>query len=123
MIQPSRYELNTSQWKAIKDFLPGKPGDRGKRGRDNRTFVNGVLWIIRSGARWSDLPKRYGKSKTVHQRFSRWAKAKIWEKIFHHLVNDKKNNYLMIDSTVVKAHQQAATFKKKVRLWGVPEED
>jgi len=120
---PSRYELNANQWRTIKSLLPGKSGDPGRRGRDNRTFVNGVLWILRSGARWKDLPKRYGKYKTVHQRFSRWAKANIWEKIFNHLVRDENNNYLMIDSTLVKAHHQAATFKKKVRLWGVPEED
>lgn len=123
MIVASRYELSASQWAAICDILPGKKGDRGRTAKDNRTFVNGVLWILRSGARWSDLPERYGKYKTVHQRFSRWAKAKIWEKIFRHLIRDRKNNYLMIDSTIVKAHHQAATFKKKARLWGVPEVD
>ena len=90
MIVPSRYELNANQWRAIKDLLPGKAGDRGRAGKDNRTFVNGVLWILRSGARWSDLPEKYGKYKTVHQRFSRWAKAKVWEKIFYHLIRDKK---------------------------------
>jgi transposase len=118
----SRYELSTEQWKKIKDFLPGKVGDRGRSGQDNRNFVNAVLWILRSGARWSDLPTRYGKYKTVHKRFCRWAAKEIWEQIFQHLTHDKDNEYLMIDSTIVKAHQQAATFKKKVRLWGVPEE-
>jgi transposase len=123
MQMPSRYELSQRQWEAVKDLLPGKAGDRGRTAIDNRNFVNGVLWILRSGSRWSDLPSRYGKYKSVHQRFSRWAKAKVWEKIFKSLLNDRKNNYLMIDSTIVKAHAQAATFKKKTRLWGVPEED
>ena len=119
----SRYELSTDQWKRIKDFLPGKEGDRGRTAQDNRNFVNGVLWVLRSGARWSDLPKRYGKYKSVHKRFSRWAEKEIWELIFKQLIKAKDNKYLMIDSTIVKAHQQAATFKKKIRLWGVPEED
>lgn len=117
-----RYEVTTEQWKQIKDFLPGKKGDRGRTASDNRTFVNGVLWILRSGARWSDLPCKYGKYKSTHQRFSRWAKKKIWEKIFRCLIKDKKNFYIMLDITIVKAHSQAATFKKKTRLWGVPEE-
>ena len=119
----SRYELSTEQWEKIKDLLPGKQGDRGRTAIDNRNFVNAVLWILRSGARWSDLSEeRYGKYKSVHKRFTRWAQKGVWEKIFKHLIRDRDNEYLMIDSTIVKAHQQAATFKKKVRLWGVPEE-
>jgi len=119
----ARYELSTKQWKKIKNFLPGKKTDPGRSARDNRNFVNAVLWILRSGARWSDLPKgRYGCYKTVHKRFIRWANKNIWETIFDMLANDKDNKYLMIDSTIIRAHQQAATCKKKVRLWGVPEE-
>lgn len=119
----SRYELSDEQWEKIKDYLPGKKGDRGRSGEDNRCFINGVLWILRSGARWSDLPLRYGKYKTVHKRFSRWAKNRVWEKVFKLLIVAPDNEYLMIDSTLVKAHQQAATYKKKSRRWGVPEED
>lgn len=104
--------------------MPGKIGDRGRTALDNRNFVNAVLWILRSGARWSDMPEeRYGKYKSVHKRFSRWAEKGVWEKIFKHLIKDRDNEYLMLDSTLVKAHQQSATFKKKIRLWGVPEED
>jgi transposase len=88
-------------------------------------FVNAVLWVIRSGAHWHDLPERYGKYKTVHKRFTRWAKTGVWERIFEDLTNDPDNQYLMLDSTVVRAHQQAANGKggPKIRLWGVPEED
>ena len=118
-----RYELSDEQWEKIKAILPGKKGDRGRSGEDNRNFVNGVLWILRSGARWSDLPERYGKYKSVHKRFSRWAKKDVWEKLFKLLIKDKDNDYLMLDSTIIKAHHQAATYKKKTRLWGVPEED
>ncbi len=119
----SRYELSCAQWERIKDIIPGKIGDRGRTGFDNRTFINGVLWVLRSGARWSDLPERYGKYKTVHKRFTRWSHKGVWEALFHVLIEDNHNQYLMIDSTIVRAHDQAATLKKKTRLWGVPEED
>lgn len=120
-----RYELSEVQWERIEGYLPGKKSDPGRSGGDNRLFVNGVMWVLRSGARWSDLPERYGKWKTVHKRFCRWAKAGVWEKVFESLIKDRKNDYLMLDSTIVKAHQQARTGKggPATRLWGVPEED
>jgi putative transposase len=122
---PSRYELSDGQWERIQGFLPGRKESVGRTAVDNRVFVNGVLWILRSGARWHDLPERYGKYKSVHKRFVRWAHSGVWERVFEELVRDRKNQYLMIDSTIVRAHQQAATGRKKggrTRLWGVPEE-
>ena len=120
-----RYELSEAQWRRIGELLPGKAGDPGRTGGDNRLFVDGVLWVLRSGARWSDLPERYGKWKSVHKRFTRWAKNGVWERIFASLTDDPDNRYLMLDTTLVRAHQQAATGKggPKIRLWGVPEED
>ena len=120
-----RYELSNEQWRRIKDQLPGKKGDPGRNGDDNRLFVNAVLWVLRSGARWSDLPERYGKWKTVHKRFTRWAENGVWERVFASLTGDPDNQYLMLDTTLVRAHQQAATGKggTAIRLWGVPEED
>jgi transposase len=120
-----RYELSDPQWERVCGLLPGKAGDPGRTGGDNRLFVNGVLWVLRSGAHWHDLPERYGKWKSVHTRFSRWAKAGVWERVFKVLTADRKNQYLMLDTTLVRAHQQAATGKggTKIRLWGVPEED
>ena len=120
-----RYELSDRQWGRIRDFLPGKAGDPGRTGLDNRLFVNGVLWVLRSGAHWHDLPPRYGKWKSVHKRFTRWARAGVWERIFAALTADRDNGYLMLDSTLVRAHQQAATGKggTGTRLWGAPEAD
>jgi transposase len=120
-----RYELNEAQWQRIAPLLPGKAGDPGRSGSDNRLFVDGVLWVLRSGAHWHDLPARYGKYKTLHKRFSRWAKSGVWEKVFASLIKDRDNQYLMLDSTLVRAHQQAATGKGggRTRLWGVPEVD
>ena len=120
-----RYELSDEQWERICKLLPGKAGDPGRTAQDNRRFVNAVLWVLRSGARWSDLPERYGKWKSVHTRFARWAKKGAWERVFATLVADRRNEYLMLDTTLVRAHQQAATGKggRATRLWGVPEED
>jgi transposase len=122
----SRYELSPVQWSRIEHLLPGRKESVGRTAGDNRVFVNGVLWVLRSGARWSDLPERYGKYKSVHKRFARWAVSGVWEPVFRTLTQDANNEYLMIDSTIVRAHQQAATGRKKggrTRLWGVPEED
>jgi transposase len=125
MMAPKRYELSEAQWLRIAPLLPGKVGDPGRSGADNRLFVNGVLWVLRSGAHWHDLPERYGKWKSLHKRFSRWSKAGVWERLFNDLTKDADNQYLMLDSTLVRAHQQAATGKggPRIRLWGVPEVD
>jgi putative transposase len=120
-----RYELTEAQWQRIEALLPGKASDPGRTAGDNRLFVNGVLWVLRSGAHWHDLPARFGKWKSVHTRFARWAKNGTWERVFEVLTKDRKNEYLMLDTTLVRAHQQAATGKggTKIRLWGAPEED
>lgn len=117
-----RYELTDEQYEQVKELLPGKVGDPGRSGADNRQFLNGVLWVLRSGAHWHDLPERYGKWKTAHKRFSRWAQKGVWEKVFARLLKDPKNQYVMIDATLVKAHQQAAAGKRGrvTRLWGDP---
>ncbi len=120
-----RYELSDAQWERIAPLLPGKASDPGRTGADNRLFLNGVLWVLRSGAHWRDLPERYGKWKSLHKRFTRWAKAGVWEGVFASLIKDRDNQYLMLDSTLVRAHQQAATGKggPATRLWGVAEVD
>lgn len=124
---PKRYEITDAQWNKIKDLLPGKEGDRGRTAKDNRTFVIGVLWVLRSGAYWCHMPERYGNWKSVHKlhkRFTRWARSGVWEEVFDVLTKDRDNEYLMIDTTIVRTHQQAATAKggPRTRLWGVVEE-
>ena len=74
-----RYELTDAQWRLIAELLPGKADDPGRTAADNRLFVNAVLWVLRSGAHWHDLPPRYGKWKSVHKRFTRWAR--MWLRI------------------------------------------
>jgi transposase len=118
------YRISDEQWERIEHLLPGKRGDRGPTA-DNRLFVDGVLWVLRSGSHWHDLPPRYGKWKTTHQRFLRWAKTGVWERVFAFLSKDRHNEYLMLDATLVRAHQQAIAGKGglKIRLWGAPEVD
>ena len=122
--RPSCYELTQTQWERIEDLLLGKASDPGRTAADNRSFVNGVLWVLRSGARWSDLPTRYGACKSVHKRFTRWAAKGIWERVLQSRIQDRSNEYLMIDSSIVRARAQAATAKgeQRTRLWGVAQE-
>ena len=96
-----RYELSDVQWSRIEGLLPDRVETVGRTATDN--LINGVLWVLRSGAHWHDLPERYGKYKSVHKRFSRWAASGVWDKVFRDLVVDRKNLYLMIDSTIVRA--------------------
>ena len=114
-MQIRRYELTDEQWVQVERLLPGRKGRRGRPARDNRRFLNGVLWIARSGAPWRDLPPRYGKWSSVHRRFTRWASRGVWKDIFAALSVGSDLEILMMDSTVVRAHQHAAGAKKGSR--------
>jgi transposase len=108
-----RHELTDEQFKKIENMLPGREGYVGATAQDNRIFINGVLWIFKTGAPWRDLPERYGYWKNVHRRFSRWSKAGMFDKIFRVLSEDADMEFLLMDGTIVKAHQHAAGAKKK----------
>jgi transposase len=106
-----RRELRADQWERIKGLLPGKDGDAGRHGEDNRRFVDAVLWLMRAGAPWRFLPESLGHWNSVFQRYNRWAKAGVWEKVFQTLADAPDFEYLMIDSTIVRAHQHSAGAK------------
>ncbi len=108
-----RYGLRDDQWNRIKDLLPGREGHVGVTARDNRRFVDAVLYRYRAGIPWRDLPARFGRCKAAHTRFSRWAASGVWEKVFKHLSAEADNEYAMIDSTIVRAHQHSAGAPKK----------
>ena len=108
-----RYALRDDQWERIKDFLPGREGHVGGTASDNRLFVDAVLYHYRAGVPWRDLPERFGDWKNTHRRWSRWAESGVWEKVFKHLSADADNEYAMIDSTIVRAHQHSAGAQKK----------
>jgi transposase len=107
-----RYALRDDQWDRIKDFLPGREGHVGATARDNRLFVEAVLYRYRAGIPWRDLPERFGDFRVIHTRFSRWSKTGVWRRIFEMLAQDADNEYAMIDSTIVRAHQHSAGAKK-----------
>ena len=106
-----RYALRDDQWDKIKNLLPGREGTVGANAKDNRLFVDAVLYRYRAGIPWRDLPERFGDFRVVHKRHSRWSKTGVWEKVFEHLAEDSDNEYQMIDSTIVRAHQHSARAK------------
>lgn len=110
-----RYSLSDDQWERIKDILPGREGHVGVRAKDNRLFVEAVLYRYRSGIPWRDLPERFGDFRVVHLRHTRWSKTGVWKKFFELLSKDANNEYAMIDSTIVRAHQHSAGAKKTVK--------
>src|SRR5262249_9489566 len=107
-----RYELTDEEWDQIEPILPGREGDPGGHGADNRLFGNAVIWVARTGAPWRDLPERFGLWNSVFQRFNRWAKAGVWECVFRAL-RAPDLEALMLDSTVIRAHQHAAGSPEK----------
>ena len=117
-----RYELTDFEWKAIEPFLPNKP--RGVPRVDDRRVLNGIFWVLRSGARWADLPERYGPPTTIYNRFNRWRKAGVWDRLMDAITRAHDGNVQMIDTSIVRVHQQGATAKRGVEIdvWVVPEE-
>ena len=108
-----RYALRDDQWERMKDWLPGREGHVGGTAKDNRLFVEAVLYRYRAGIPWRDLPERFGDFRVVHTRFSRWSRRGVWERVFQVLAEDADNEYAMLDSTIVRAHQHSAGAKKK----------
>jgi transposase len=108
-----RYALRDDQWDRIKDSLPGKKEDAGATAKDTRLFVEAVLYRYRAGIAWRDLPERFGDFRVIHTRHTRWSKKGVWQKVFELLSEDADNEYAMIDSTIVRAHQHSAGAKKK----------
>lgn len=106
-----RYALRDDQWERIKDLLPGRAGHVGVTARDNRLFVDAVLYRYRAGIPWRDLPERFGDFRVVHLRHMRWSKSGVWRRVFERLAQEADNEYAMIDATIVRAHQHSAGAK------------
>jgi putative transposase len=111
-----RLVLSDTAWDRIAEHIIGDERSRGTSGRDNRMFVEGVLWIVRTGAPWRDLPEVFGAWNSVFRRFSRWSRKGVWQRIFEAMSDDPDFEYLIVDSTIVRAHQHAAGAQKKSRL-------
>lgn len=107
-----RYDLTDEQWGLIEHLLPGREGDPGAHGEDNRRFVNAIIWMARTGAPWRDLLERSGEWNSVYQRFNRWSKSGVWAVVFQ-AVRLPDLEALLLDSTIIRAHQHAAGAPQK----------
>ena len=111
-----RLMLEDHVWERMAPQLPGKVCDRGRSGADNRLFVEAVLWLARAGAPWRDLPEIFGNWNSNFVRFSRWSKAGVWDRLFTAMADEPDFEYILIDSTIVRAHQHAAGKKGGLKL-------
>lgn len=107
-----RHAISDADWERVKDLLPGRPGQPGWVAQDNRLFLDAVLWIAKTGAPWRDLPERFGNWNSVWKRFDRWSRKGTWKKVFDAL-GDPDLEWLILDSTVIRAHPHAAGARKK----------
>src|SRR6478609_2838913 len=110
----ARFDLSDFEWSIIEPLLPKKP--RGVARVDDRRVLNGIFWVLRSGAPWRDLPERYGPRTTCYNRFVRWRKAGVWDRMMDAISAAHDGQIQMIDSTSIRAHQQAATVKRGVQI-------
>ena len=108
-----RYCLKDYQWEQIKDLLPGSESWVGGTAKNNRLFVEAVIYRYRTGIPWRDLPERFGCWNNTHRRHQRWSESGVWLRVFEALSQDADNEYVMIDSTIVRAHQHSAGAQKK----------
>ena len=111
-----RLILSDAQWERIAPELPGKVGDPGSSGRDNRLFIEAVLWIARTGSPWRDLPEAFGKWFTAYTRFWRWAQKGVWERVFKAVCDDPDFEYVLIDGTLVRVHQHGTGAKGGLKI-------
>lgn len=109
----ARHSLSDEQYERIKNLLPGKASDSGATAKNNRLFVDAVLFVLKTGIQWRDLPERFGKWDMVYQRFNRWTKRGCWSAIFAEL-QEIDLEELQLDSTIIRAHQHVAGQKKVV---------
>ena len=107
----SRKILRDDQWDRVKELLPGKATDRGVTAKNNRLFLEAVLWIARTGSPWRDLPEEFGHWHRVYVRYNRWSKKGVWEEIFEALSEDKDLEYLMVDGSIARVDQHGAPKK------------
>ncbi len=103
-----RHDISDDAWSLIAPHLPGKAGDWGGIAKDNRQFINAVIWIFRTGAPWRDLPSEYGNWNSAHKRFCRWRDNGTWEKLLQTVIDEPDFEWLMIDASYAKAHRHAA---------------
>jgi transposase len=108
--------LTDEQWQRVAPLLPGKATDPGVTGKDNRLFLEAVLWIARTGSPWRDLPDAFGLWNSVWRRFRRWALKGVFERVFNGLSADPDFEYVMLDGTIVRVHQHGTGAKGGLKI-------
>ena len=110
-----RYGLTDAQWVKMAPHCLGKPGDPGRSGRDNRRFVEAVLWIVRTGSPWRDRPASFGNWNSVYVRFRDWVKADVFKRLFDAASEEPDMEYAVVDATIVKVHRHGQGAKGGLR--------
>ena len=106
----ARFDLSDEEWDVTQPLLP-KQG-RGKKRVVDRKVLNGIFYILRTGAPWRDLPERYGPHTTVYNRYIRWGRRGVWKGVFDALAQEVEDSLIFIDSSIVKAHRAASGSKR-----------
>ena len=117
----ARYELSDFERNVILPLLPNKT--RGKPRVDDRRVLNGIFWVLRARVPWADLPERYSPPTTIYNRFNRWRKAGVLDRLMDAIIHAHEGDIQMIDSSIVRVHQQGAMAKRRVEIvvWAAPE--
>jgi len=111
MVDQDRFGITDAVWARVAPLLPGKATDCGVTARDNRLFLEAVLWRVRTGLPWRDLPGVFGRWNSVFQRFRRWARTGVFERVFASLSDEPDFEYALVDGTIVTVHQKASGAK------------
>lgn len=110
-MREERFVITDRSWEIIEPLLPGKAGDRGVTAKDNRLFLEAVLWKVRVGAPWRDLPAGFGAWNSVFRRFRRWAQRGVFHRLFEAVSGDPDFEYVLVDGTIISVHQKASGAK------------
>ncbi len=110
-MRPERFVISDRTWSLMEPLLPGKASDRGVTAKDNRLFLEAVLWRVRVGAPWRDLPPDFGNWNSIFRRFRRWAEHGVFHRIFEALSGDRDFEYVLVDGTMISVHQKASGAK------------
>lgn len=112
----SRFVVSDGMWGRISGILPGKATDRGVTASDTRLFLEAVLWRVRTGSPWRDLPSEFGNWNSAFRRFRRWARDGVFDRLFEHVSGDPDMEYALIDGTIVSVHQKATGAKGGLKI-------
>ena len=115
-MRPERFVITDRSWRLIEPLLPGTSRSRGVTAKDNRLFLEAVLWKVRVGGPWRDLPPGFGSWNSVFRRFRRWAENDVFQHIFEAVSADPDFEYVLVDGTIISAHQKASGAKGGLKI-------